>query len=772
MNKMKQNWKNIVLTLLILVLTFPSFNLVSSPGLDSSYTWGLNHLFANDYNTLTQLVYPIGVLGFLKMPLDIGNNLILAIGFIAALRFGLIYLLVSLVKVRSYFFRILTYTLIIYIVKFSGYDITFIGICALLGIEFLSKKKLYTIFLLTGIAYLGVNIKTSIGISCFSILFMTMTLYSIHIKNTKSIFSSLLTSILTIIGLGLLLFGNIQDIITHFAHAVKISSGYSSSLALHPNNNWISLIGFFSTFFIFPFVIKSKRGRQLFLLCLPSLFMMWKHAMVRQDTSHNGILLYFTFVFFGITILLTTSNKFRVIAIGILSLFFFHNNLKTIDGFNGVSFSLNGPQNLANLLSKKYIAEQKQLTTKALKPLILPDSIKSIIGKQTIDFYPWEHNYAQANGLNWFPRKTIEIGASSSQWTSRIASEHYLNSKSPEFVLWHFNKNNFEGNTGTFDNRFILNDEPLVVMNLLQHYSIVSKVDEFILLQKKSHPLTAVDSSLKKKEGKWNEWIEVENSNKIARCKIDIKPRLTHNLLTFLYKDDLYEIDYKLNDGRIISYRFIPNTAKDGLWISPMINTIHTKYWEAKVKRFRIRKVFYPASSGSFNYQIVNTELFENSKFVSPLDKKEIITRTVILEKMQDFETKDSLQWFKSSKNGFKSTQSNLIEKDNFSYTYRFSLDSIWKLVDSNVSKVQIEVSGNAIFKGNNADLIIEVQNSKKDFWVPFPIPNRTNWNYIYTSKTIYREESNTGNLTIYFWNKDTENLIIDNLMIQFSHRE
>lgn len=772
MDKMKQNWKNIVLTLLVLVLTFPSFNLVSSPGLDSSYTWGLNYLFEHDYHKLSKIVYPIGVLGFLKMPLDIGNNLIWAIGFIGILKGYFIYLLLDERIALSRLHKIVSLLLIVFISVFSGYDITFIGISLMLARKFLTSEKLLTLFVFVVIAYLGFNIKTSIGISCFSILFLVFILFFFKSKHKKYVIAPVLLSIGTVMLLGSFIFENVSDIWIHFFHAFKVSSGYSSSLALHPDNNWWLIAGFILGILSFPLYANCKENRVLFTLAFPSFFMMWKHAMVREDASHNPILLYFSFIFFGIAILASTSKKNRIALIGLITLSLFYLNLSHIEGFHGVSFSLNGPQNLANLLSKEFVSGQKQLTNRALEPLALPDSIKSIIGKQTIDFYPWEHNYAQANELNWSPRKTIEIGASSSKWTSSIASDHYLNSRSPEFVLWHLNKNKYEGNSGTFDNRFVLNDEPLVVMNLLQHYSIVTKIDKFILLQKNRTPLKAIDSSFKKKEGKWNEWIEVENSNKTIRCKIDIKPSLTQNLLTFLYKDDLYEIDYLLNDGRIISYRFIPNTAKDGLWISPMVNTIHTKYWEAKVKQFRIRKVFYITSSGNFDYQIINTELFDNSKLVSPLYKKEILPRTVFLEKVQDFETKDTLQWFKTSKNGFKSTQSNLIEKNNFSYTFKFSLDSIWKLVDSNVSKIQIEVSGNSIYKGNNADLIIETQYSEKDFWVPFPIPNRTNWNYIYTSKTIDKEESNTGNLTIYLWNKDTESLIIDNLMIQFSHRE
>jgi len=56
----------IVIAIFIYLFTFPAFEPDLAPGLDASYVWGLNWLFANNYTALTQLIYPVGPLALLK----------------------------------------------------------------------------------------------------------------------------------------------------------------------------------------------------------------------------------------------------------------------------------------------------------------------------------------------------------------------------------------------------------------------------------------------------------------------------------------------------------------------------------------------------------------------------------------------------------------------------------------------------------------------------------------------------------------------------------
>lgn len=71
---MKRYCEILIISILIFIFTFPILELDYATGLDNSYLWGLNMLFAQDYNSLLQLKYPLGPLFILKSPTYEGNN--------------------------------------------------------------------------------------------------------------------------------------------------------------------------------------------------------------------------------------------------------------------------------------------------------------------------------------------------------------------------------------------------------------------------------------------------------------------------------------------------------------------------------------------------------------------------------------------------------------------------------------------------------------------------------------------------------------------------
>ncbi|MGB1041573.1 MAG: hypothetical protein ACPGVD_11920, partial [Flavobacteriales bacterium] len=624
--------QRVLLAFVIYILTFPSFNLITSPGLDSSYTWGLNYLFANDYETLKQLVYPIGVLGFLKMPLAIGYNLIWAICFYSVIKIWFIYSLLNLSVPENKITRIIQLITVVLISMYSGFDITLIGLCGVLGIKFLSNQKSLLIFILTVIAYVSFNIKTSIGISAFSVLFMTVLLNFLKLKDWKQLIKTIGISLSALLLIGILLFQDIELLFTRFFQAFKVSSGYSSSLSLHPENNWWLLFGFILSIVLIPIIFKSKKIRVLFFLFLPSFFMMWKHAMVREDASHNGILLYFTFIFWGIAILYSNKNLIKIGIWGAASMTLFFFNLKNIDGFNGISFNLNGIKNLnQNLHYESYVTKNNQASEIELEKLTLSSEIKTIIGDNTIDFYPWEHAYAKANKLNWHPRKTIELGGSSSQWVSEISASHFSCKDSPEFILFHFQSDRYEGELSSFDGRHLLNDEPLFIKNLIANYSKEYTNDKFSLFRKNPDPDSIIKTLFPEETIQFNKWVSVpKEETSFTTCKVNVQHSISQKALTFLYKDDKYLIDYKLNDGRVFTYRFLPNTAVDGLWCNPLITELQSKKIEGEVAKIRFRKLYYGDSE--IKIQFVKNEIITTRNMISiPFNKSAANNRKTVL---------------------------------------------------------------------------------------------------------------------------------------------
>ena len=90
-------WFIALLALLPVVLTYPVFEPDFGTGLDSSYVWGLNWLFDNDYSTLKHLIYPYGPLAFLKIPTAPNGHFAFALAFYTVVKWVFAVLMLRLV---------------------------------------------------------------------------------------------------------------------------------------------------------------------------------------------------------------------------------------------------------------------------------------------------------------------------------------------------------------------------------------------------------------------------------------------------------------------------------------------------------------------------------------------------------------------------------------------------------------------------------------------------------------------------------------------------
>ncbi len=100
--------KAFLVSLILLVITFPHINPVFSTGLDSPYFWAINWLSGSNISSFGEIVFPYGPLGFLIKPLAISNNFYIGLFFLVLVRFGFTYYLLKNVELKHstqfYFF--------------------------------------------------------------------------------------------------------------------------------------------------------------------------------------------------------------------------------------------------------------------------------------------------------------------------------------------------------------------------------------------------------------------------------------------------------------------------------------------------------------------------------------------------------------------------------------------------------------------------------------------------------------------------------------------
>jgi len=580
-----------LIILVIYLFTFPRLEPDFGAGLDSSYVWAINHLFSNNYDKLTHLVYPFGPLGFLKMPLPLGHNLITGLVTLSVLKFLFVGLLLTIFFSCDKGNRLLSVILTLIISYFTDIDLLIIGICTALVI-LLIRKNSYLFF--TGAvltAIFGFFIKPSIGINAFSIVIVSAFISYYYNRKFAPLLKIIIINLFIFLMLGLLVFKDLTVFFNYIINVINLTLGYSSSLALYPKNNWFLLGISFMSVFSFPLLVKEREPRFVFIILLLPLFIIWKHSMSREDLTHNRIMLYFLFFFWAFMIGIVQKKSLLLFFLSSISILSFYRNMSNLPGYSVYKIEISGINNFYESLVdyREYFRKNSSLSSDNILQSKIEPETRSVIANSSIDFYPWELSYVPANNFNWQPRTTLQSG-SFSHWLDLKSAQSFKNNNGPDFILFHYFYDPQGGNFGSIDGRYLLNDEPLTIYNIFNSYSIEKRCDKFLLLKKAGMNILSEPVLLEKQNISWNDWIDVPNfKDGIVRLKLSSHPNFFGKIKKLVYKGEAYYIDYKFKDGKVRSYRFIPSNATDGLWINPFVQYSFSDTAESEVMKVRFR---------------------------------------------------------------------------------------------------------------------------------------------------------------------------------------
>jgi hypothetical protein len=762
-----EKWAAIII---IFLFTFPFYYAGYGIGLDASYVWGLNWLFVNDYETLKQLIYPFGPLAFIKIPTAIGYNLFISILFYSILKLGFIWLMFKLSDVMQNNNRYATIFIVFLVSFFTNIDFLIFGCCLILILLYYKKEKIIYFIISVLIAIFGLFIKLSIGTSAMSIIGILMLINLYYSKSMVQLIKQ--AGIIILIGFvaGMLVFGSVNTYFHFLIGGYKLTGGYGDVLSLHPNNNWLLLFPFLILMIIFPIICKEKDTRITYILSLFLLYAAWKHSFIREDIYHYSILLTFLIVFWGIIFIVSSSKKTFTFLVASVTVLLLYANMSNIPMYRGIQREITGINNFKDILDFNAF-KQKMLSTSESnisKNKFNPE-LREIIGDATVDVYPWEFSYIAANQLKWKPRTTLEIGASTSHWASQKASENYLlDDSSPQFVVFQTNKDRHGGKFGSIDDRYLLNDEPLVIYNILNNYTLLEKTNDFLLFKRDtvSHFENIYLDEIQ--DYKFGEWIDIPcNTNEIIRLKVFSSNTFLGKLNKMLYKETAYFVDYQFEDGIILTYRYIPQTAVDGLWCNPFIKYPNTNEIEPKVVKVRLRNANSLLVRNSIKTQIQHVKIksaFQNSLMADNLLFKKSINlyRKTILDFLQQSDNELSVS------NGF----SRLVVPDSYSYTYRIELDSLFNMVE--LDSLIVEANISSINYLVQPCLVISAQETMNDFWEAAYLPNSISKElnlYSYSNRLITRSEHSSGVLKVYVVNFTSSPLFIDDFRLRIKSK-
>lgn len=581
---MSRLWSDILRTvflgLLVTLLTFPAYDWTYAPGIDPPLIWVFNYLIAENPGLGRRIIFPHGPLAFLMYPT--GVRVHLAVGMTLVLNTILVYCTSNFLAKRPDL-RWWGGTLVAYILAaVSSFNhLLLFAVLALYLLHFSrpGKAPRYVAFALVAIAF---YIRSYVAILA-GLLTVAFLVYEFAgRRNWKRLLMDGGLILLMLWAIWMLCYGTVAGFLRYGLGMVRLASDNSAAVSLYPDNNWWVLIPFLLLQFGMPFAGRDRRG--IFFGCLTTLalFAAWKHGMSREDWFHlkglwiwvfgSGLLLSLFVKRHRVYYLVGTLVSAGLLMVAARSLPYYAQpnvQLMGVHHFVDYAFRFNDWQR-----------DLQSVSESAVAPSRLPDSLRQLIGKESVDVYPWDYSPLPANDLVWQPRVVLQSYVGYTSWLDRQNAEHVTSDRAAELLLWHRNtaiSGPNESDFASIDGRYLLNDEPQTILALLRHYEPIAIEADWGLYRKRPSPLFINQDTLADESIGWTKWAKVPNvSGGLLRVHPRFDQTLGQRLRGILYKEEAVWMGLQLADGTVHDYRIVPKNAADGIWINPYLFDRHT----------------------------------------------------------------------------------------------------------------------------------------------------------------------------------------------------
>lgn len=617
--RMKSNLRTYLLFALSLaafVLTFHFYGHPVQPGLDPSWKYAVNRSFTDGLRFGRDVIVSYGPFGFLTDPLPLGSNLAIAFWFEVVVRLSFVLLFVFLFlgdppeRTRDRIFPAAFLLLLLFTInrgeKTPGMEL--VALAA--GLVFTAYRRNSAALLAAAAALsaFALLVKFSSGVLCFT--FIGVYALWVLILQRKVIRPAvwICSPFLLAAAIWLFFYGSFEGLGDYVSGSLEQSRGYSSamtSLGAPDAPGWVAAA--IGTLIFLAVSLRKERGLLLcFLLFCPGLLASVKYGVTKQPQF------LFSYAFLMLFVLAGQAGTLRrqasIAATMSLSIVFL--NLAT--GFLGAdvfrfdsSEPMLKPPDLRTSFSqmvdfKGYENSLARESEALLQPVRLSDSTRLLIGNKPVDTYPWEISFIPANGLNWRPRPAFQSYFAYTPWFDRKNEAFFRSGRAPRYLLWEFARGD---SLLSIDNRYLLNDEPMTIVQILGNYSLVAVDGEALVFSRRgkpafSPPLPAFGTG----PIPWNDWFHIPFDERgITRARVLFSRTLLGKVRRAVYKESPVFVDYLFESGEMIHCRLVLDNAVSGVWGNPFVVSLLRPNEARKAVAMRI--VNPDADQGSFDPQ-------------------------------------------------------------------------------------------------------------------------------------------------------------------------
>ena len=580
---------------IVFILTFPHIGDPMGVGLDSSFKFAFNYFFSKNIQPGKEIIFTYGPFGFLVFPQPVGENLLLTIIVVSFLRlafFTAFLYLDLLIEKPNTLLRKLWALVILAILSLStdfGFTLIFFT-ATLLLLQDETKNKTYVVFAIV-LSSLSILVKSSYGVVTVLLILLYSLIEYFRFRNIRRlVFTNLGVALAFTIG-WFVIYRDLSGL-GHYLHGMlELSVGYSSAMTINPQNNWIYLATFFALYFYLPFSIKEGRVFILYGMFFLPLLAFFKYAFSRED--HIYLFLFFIINFYCLLFICLRKFRISVFLIVVISAVAFFANMKYVK--MGVSMTksklltMNGLSNFKRVVLS-FEDYEKNLSEKSktnLRKRALGENVVRIIGTQPVDIYPWETSFVPANDLNWQPRPVFQSYVAFTPWLDRQNALFFDSPKSPKYILWQVDR--WRGEVSSIDERYLLNDEPLTIYEIFDHYKLILRDTKIALFERVQTNNFKKPVLMRNEKGYWDEWIKVPSvANGVIRARLHVSRKIIGKIKRLMYKEEEFFIEYRLGNGDIMKYRLVIDNAVSGVWVSPLIIRLSDPYGGVPVEEIRL----------------------------------------------------------------------------------------------------------------------------------------------------------------------------------------
>jgi len=518
-------------------------------------------------------------MGYLLVPEDMGSNLVQALSFQLALHTLLVIILLFYALKHKKFLPavlfVLCYTLASIIGFGSHGEYSFLAMTCLLVCVSWEKNRIARIAEIINAVLAGtfLFIKFNLGISSLAVIVISV-LVRMLIRDKgalRSLFVFGGTYLFTVLLLSEVNLGSISNLLAWLGVSVAMADGYSVAMSIVGSkvSLGLALLGA-GVYLILSLALFKMRSRLFyFALALGSaVFFSFKHAYVRQDTHE---LFFFPFLLTAMSILILNSNavELKLSLVSFLIVFMLAIPVAIQDRYLSYpsvvqSLGLNGWINVHRLLDLKSVRQELDVAGREnLKSEQLPPDWLALIKGDGIRVgtLPWEISYCAANDLACDPFPTLQMYNAHKASLDKWAAAHYRGNQAPDFILAEF---------GDIDGRNMLLSTPATWRAILHHFEIAQRASPqgLHLLRRRSRASEENLTVINQESVGVRQWISVPASDKALFASIDMRLRTVGLISKTVFRIPPVNISLLYESGRIVGYRIVPDTAKNGLLIN------------------------------------------------------------------------------------------------------------------------------------------------------------------------------------------------------------